>query len=134
MKQFYAKYTDWEDYKNGMYDIVDKDIKDDLILKSIDLLKDNELFYNTMLNILRDWKISTKVNLTNKECNRLAWLGQAACSYNHKCPELLTRIAWGKLTDQERNKANRIANKIIKKYETENRKLHSTMENQGVLF
>ena len=134
MKQYYAKYTDWEDYKNGMYSKYNVTEKEVLIQKSVDLLKDCSLFYNTMILILNEWKVSAKVNMTNLDSNRMAWLGQAACSYNHKSPEVLTRVAWGKLSEVERVKANNTANKIIKKYEREYRRLHNAMESQGVLF
>lgn len=134
MKQFYAKYTDWEDYQNGMYDSYDLNKKESLINESINLLTDLNKFYKTMNIIIKKWKISTKVNLTNLETNRKAWLGQAACCYNHNCPETLTRIAWSRLTTEQQIKANKTAQKIITEYERKNRKIHKSMASQGVLF
>jgi organic radical activating enzyme len=65
--------------------------------------------------------------ISNKYQNRRAWLGAAACMYKHKCPEYLTRIAWGKLDSQTQFKANTIAEKIIKEYERENSRIHKDM-------
>lgn len=134
MKQYFHKYTDWEDYKNGMYDDYDLAKKEELILKSVDLLKDKDLFYKNGREMVLAWKISAKVNLTNVNSNRRSWIGQATCCYSHKCSEVLTRIAWGMLTESEQNIANKVAEKIIKEYERENRKIHKRLETQGVLF
>lgn len=134
MKQYYHKYTDWEDYKNGMYNEVDLIKKEELVLKSVELLSDKNLFYSVAKKMIKEWKISAKVNLTNINSNRRSWIGQAACCYNHKCPETLTRIAWGILTEKDRIIANKVADKLIKEYERENRKIHKGLETQGVLF
>lgn len=111
MERIYHKYVLWEDHKNGMYndnDILDKDV---MVSKSIELLKSPEKFYFVMQNILKDWKFAVENNLSNRSQNRRAWLGAAACSYNHKCPEYLTRIAWSLLNNDVQKMANNIADK-----------------------
>lgn len=126
MKQIYHKYDYWEDYKNGMYELnsIDKHIK---VIKAIDVLCNNDIFYNACLQLIKDWPISSQVNLTNINQNRRAWLGAAACSYLHKVPEFITRIAWSLINLEHQEKANLIAEKIIKQYETENFGLHKNM-------
>ena len=79
--------------------------------------KFKELFLNTCIEVIENWTISTKVNLTNKQCNRKAWLGQASCNYKYKVPEILTRIAWSKLDIIQQYEANEIAQKVINSYE-----------------
>jgi hypothetical protein len=120
MKQIFEHYEKWEDYQAGMYqltDIIDKDLK---VINSIKLLSDNNLFYDICKKILIDWPIASNVNLTNKNQNRRAWLGAAACMYKNRCPEYLTRIAWNLLNKEIQDKANLIAEKIISEYEKRN--------------
>jgi hypothetical protein len=127
MKQIYANYQEWEDYQNGMYsqtNIIDKDKK---VFEAIKLLSDPVLFYNILKKIIIEWKVSSDVNLSNKSINRRAWLGAAACCYYCKCPEYLTRIAWGLLNKNTQDIANNIAEKIIKNYETKNNRIHNDM-------
>lgn len=137
MKQFFEKYTLWEDYLNGMYDPCSKSNEDTYIGMSIYLLTNCNLFLETCKSILIEWPISSSVNLTNKACNRKAWLGHAACSYKYKATEIHTRIAWSKLTVDQQNNANRIAELIIKKfekdYEEKNKKIHHGMGIQMLL-
>ena len=116
MKQVFYPYWDWEDYKNGMYDLTDN--QEQLIGLSKELLCNSDEFKLIALKVISEWSISTAVNLTNKSCNRRAWLGQASCSYKHKAPEVLTRIAWSQMTETERTEANKTADKCIREYET----------------
>lgn len=133
MKQIYRPYWEWEDYLLGMYDTSKKENELYLINESKILLKDINMFFNVSLNVINEWKISSDINLSNKNQNRNSWIGQAACFYNHKCPEILTRIAWGQLTDREKLEANLVAKKIIRIYETKNRKIHTGLGNQMLL-
>jgi hypothetical protein len=128
MKPFYEKYTEWECYKNGMYNCENLENEDDLIEQSASLLKDNLKFKNVANKVVSSWVISAMVHLTNPNINRKAWIGQASCFYNHKCPEIVTRKAWASLTIIERAKANAVAESVInnylKKLERSNNQLH----------
>jgi hypothetical protein len=117
MKQFYAEFIYWEDYINDMYDLPEKEDEEEYVLSAIKMLSDTDLFLETCKEVLINWTISSKVNLTNTGCNRKAWLGQATCSYKYKVPEVCTRIAWSRLTIEQQDSANRIAEKIIKSFE-----------------
>ena len=81
------------------------------------MLRNNKLFYDTCVELLKNWRIASDVNMTNCDINRRAWLGAAACCYKFKVPEIATRIAWNNLTDQEQEAANKIAQNIINDYE-----------------
>ena len=127
MEQIYIKYEKWEDYLCGMYnsnDVIDKDKK---VIESIKLLSNTNDFYQTCKTIMIEWKNASEVNLSNKNQNRKAWLGAAACMYKCKAPEYLTRIAWSLLNKNIQDKANKIAEKIIKEYDTKNREIHSNV-------
>lgn len=115
MKRYYEKYTEWEDFKNGMYELSSEE-NDKLILLSCNLLSDKTKFLNACNLVIEKWKISTKVHLTNNSINKKAWLGQAACSLMHNVPELLTKVAWGKLDFRVQNTANEVAYNVINSY------------------
>jgi hypothetical protein len=135
-KQFYAEYSLWEDYNHGMYNVSDKEKDLDMIDKAKKLLCNPKMFMTVCYDVLKYWDIATKVNLTNVHSNRRAWLGQAACSYFHNVPEILTRQAWGQMNDNERNEANKVADKIIKifedNYERKDKKLYQKMDNYSL--
>ena len=117
MKQFYKEYNYWEDYITGMYEFPKQKDEERFINLAMEMLSNKDLFLNTCKEVLINWTISSKVNLTNKQCNRKAWLGQAACNYKYKVPEICTRTAWGKLSIEQQNEANKIAEKIIISFE-----------------
>lgn len=129
MKQVYKHYTMWEDYQNGMYNTSINN-EDYYIQKAIEILKSDKLFYRSAKSVLEKWKIASMVNLTNKNCNKQAWIGQSSCCICYKVPEYLTRIAWSRLSDEERDNANKVADRIIYKF---NQK-YEAIDNQLYLF
>lgn len=129
MKQIFNKYTEWEDFINGMYKTKVNN-EDELINKSKKLLSNEDEFYKVSLKVLDNWIISSNVNLSNKNSNRQSWIGQAACCYSFGSPEIITRKAWGCLDNITKIKANLVADKIIKIYEAKYRELHKRVGNQ----
>lgn len=132
MKQIYKHYKYWEDYQSGMFDLPDKDSEEELIDYAVFLLCDEESFLKTSLQVLEEWVNASDVNLSNINSNRRSWIGQSACCFKYGIPELLTRVAWSRMTSEQRNKANLIADKVIKTYEERHRKLHSGMGTNGL--
>ena len=123
MIQIYYKYTEWEDFQNGMFETKLKN-EETLIDKAVELLSNEEMFFEVSLKVLDKWGVSSDVNLSNKNSNRQSWIGQAACCYAFKVPETLTRKAWNSLDNITKIKANLIADKIIKIYERKYFELH----------
>lgn len=119
-KQFFIHYQKWEDFQNGMYRVKEENGKDLMVFNAINLLKNQEEFYSTMMDLINDWNISVKVNLTNNQQNKRAWLGAAACCYKYNVPEYLTRIAWNLLDKNYQVEANITAEKIITYYNNKN--------------
>lgn len=112
MEQFFTHYTNWEDWKHGMWNKSESPESD--LIKAIDtLVNPNE----SMNRVVSEWPVSTKQALTDVKSNRRSWLGQAACCISNNVPESITRLAWGKLTDEQRLNANNIATKIILEWE-----------------
>lgn len=126
--RFYEHYTKWEDYQNGMYEPTSKENEEKLIDLSIKLLSNPDKFLDVALRMVSKWKVSAKVNLSNADSNRQAWIGQASCCFEYGTPETLTRDAWSRLSAVERIVANSVADKVIlifeSGYETKNTQLH----------
>ena len=120
MKQRFYHYTLWEDFQNGMYD-EDKDGRQERIRSAIELLTNPRLCYEQMTRVTKEWRYATEQNLTNASINHQAFLGQTACSIYGGIHEDETREAWGRLTNEQRYKANRIADRVFREwYETMN--------------
>lgn len=120
MKQVYAHFKEWEDFKSGMFqmnNVSDKDIK---LIAAINLLKNQKEFYDSCKSLLEKWPVASAVNMTNISQNRRAWLGAAACCFSCNAPEFITRIAWSVLNKEDQDKANAVADKIINEFENEN--------------
>ena len=103
-----------------MYRDVECDEKAELIELASQLLSDPGDLYCAMDGVVRKWRISAEVNMTNRGENRRAWLGQAACCFIHDVPEDLTREAWNTLSIDVRVKANTVATHVIKEWESQN--------------
>lgn len=116
MRQQYAHYLEWEDYRNGMWrmDVEDPEL---FIKNAAELLSSPADFYTVATEMVQEWKISALVNLTDNSCNKRAWIGQASCCYKHKTPEHLTRFAWNSLSKKQQDIANDIATKVIDEWE-----------------
>lgn len=126
MNRIYHPYWLWEDYKNGMYDL-NRSNEEELINFSVNILSNQIIFEEIALNVIKKWTISTKVNLTNPNCNKKAWIGQASCCYHSNVPEYLTRIAWSKLSDEQRLEADNTALKVINIFNQLNEKQHNQL-------
>lgn len=127
-------YYEWEDYLNGMYLIPSKPYNQNLINQCVKLLSNEIVFFETAMKMIKVWKKCSSHNLEDRSINRKAWIGQASCCYKFNCPELVVREAWSLITNINKYKANKIAEKIIQIYEAENRKIHSRMEKERLLF
>ena len=119
--RIYHPYWKWEDWLNGVYAKMARKEKVDL---SQQVLSDSELFFCAMQEMAKEWKFACEHNLTNGNRNRLAFLGQSACSWNHKATTVETTIAWWALTKEQRDEANNTARKFVKLYE---QKIHTAI-------
>lgn len=112
IKQKFHHYTKWEDFKNGLFN-TSCDFYDEKLNFSIELLSDQEAFYEAGIKMCSEWEYSSEQNLTDSSMNRRAWIGQATCCYNHGAPDYVTKDAWWKLSEDVRTLANETADKII---------------------
>ena len=120
MIRIFHPYTEWEDFKHGLYRLPScQDSPHQVELSKI-LLSTPTEFYNVALAMIQGWKVSADVNLSNRSRNRQAWIGQASCCFNHKSSEQQTKDAWWMLTEEQRMEANKIADEIIEIWELQN--------------
>ncbi|NBZ96442.1 MAG: hypothetical protein EBR40_08470 [Proteobacteria bacterium] len=121
MKVDLRPYTEWEDWRAGMYRDVPREDEKRLTTAAASLLCDPNRLAAAMRDVTSEWKIASETNLHEPPNNR-AWLGQAACAFAEKVPEHLTRAAWGMITDAERLQANRIADRVIDEWKYRTRR------------
>lgn len=118
MNQIFHPYYLWEDYKHGFYDNKGGKSKDELIDKVIELFSNSTKTKKYMQMVIDKWPYSCEHNLTNNSMNKIAWLGQAACCLYAKVPSTITMEAWSLVPLENRNAADKIAEEIITKWET----------------
>lgn len=91
--------------------------REELLPKAIDFTGNALLYGEWMLKALELWPFSCEHNLSDKSQNRQAWIGHAACYLAIQCTEDVTREAWWKLTDEQRDLANAQADIAIAEFE-----------------
>ena len=106
-------YDKWECQKNGFFATsVDGKKSDELEKEYAEFLNDSDRFEKAAMKVMDDWKYSCEHYLTNKAMNRIAWVGQAAACYDAKLPSKFCG-GFNLLSEEEQEKANRIALKAI---------------------
>lgn len=119
MKRVFHHYTLWEDFQSGMYNPRGKSDGEDRTQKAVECLSDEAICRKYMRKVVSEWVIAAEQVLTNLEQNRKAWLGWCACFMYGGCRDEETRAAWGLMTEQNRIRANQIADEVIKEWERE---------------
>lgn len=128
-ERFAHPYHLWEDYHNGMYE---DEISLDRINKAKNILGNPKECKRTMQRVLKEWKYASETNLLTdikfSFSGDRAWLGAACCSIECGCNVAEVRNAWWLLTDEQRDTANAIADKLIEEYQ------HQYFDYQLTLF
>lgn len=114
LKRVYHPYHNWEEINFNMWGSV-KDRKKALA-SAIKFTGNHILYGEFMLKVVSRWPISCENALTDHSLNKRAWIGHAACALARRLPEDITRLAWGKLSDEQRFLANRQADFAILKW------------------
>lgn len=112
MKTVYYRYELWEDYINGMFHTKNDGKEKERKNKAIKMFKNLDELYKNMTYVAQNWKHSAEMTFTNPSINYQAWLGQASNCYYTGCSNDETIEVWHLLTDEEREKANKIADKV----------------------
>lgn len=128
-ERVYRHYMEWEEIETNMWGDVEN--KKQWLKKAIEFTGDHKKYGRFMLRVVSEWPNSCENWLTDYSINRRAWVGHAACAMAINCPESITREAWGHLTDEQRELANRQADRAIQLWEynyAKSRGIHIDMD------
>ncbi len=89
----------------------------DFLEKAIAFTGNHVLYGSWMIRVIDKWPVSCEHNLTDFSQNRRAWIGHAAVCLAMKCPEYITRSAWGHLDKKQQDLANEQADVAIALWE-----------------
>ncbi len=112
----YHHYLKWEETASGMWDVVSKERERILLHEAVVFTGNSKLYGSYMQRVIKEWPISCEQNLTNPSMNQLAWVGHAATALAIHCPEYITRLAWGMLTEQQRIAADAEALSAVREW------------------
>ena len=110
----YHPYDQWEEIQHNMWGKVEN--RASMLEQAIGFTGNHKLYGQHMIRVINEWPISCENALTDQNLNQKAWVGHAACALAIKCPEDITRKAWGYLTDEQRFLANREAARAIARW------------------
>jgi hypothetical protein len=115
LKRIWLPIDTWEEIGFNMWGEV---ANRRLFLQRAEIFTGNHRLYGRyMQRVTVEWSNSCINALTDYNLNRKAWIGHAACALALRCPEDITRQAWGLLTDEQRTLANRQADRAIRAWE-----------------
>lgn len=80
-----------------------------------------DLYGEYMIEVCNNWKYSCEHNLT-KSGDKRSWIGHAAVALALEIPEDIVRQAWGYLTQEQQDKANKKAEEAINYWRLKNAK------------
>lgn len=106
-----------EEFKSAMWGDVSR--KSTWLRIAIEFTGDAELYGEWMLRVTEQWKYSCQHNLT-KSGDKRPWIGHAAVALAINCPEHIVRLAWGHLTPDQQEKANKKAEEAIELWRSKN--------------
>lgn len=114
--EIWHPYWDWEELAHNMWGSVSD--RGEWLQKAIKFTGDHELYGHWMRKVTDLWPKSCEHNLTKLDTNRKAWIGHAAVAMAIQCPEDIVREAWGYLTSEQQELANKQAQRAIEYWES----------------
>ena len=115
LKRIWLPIDTWEEIGFNMWGEV---ANRRLFLQRAVIFTGNHRLYGRYMQLVTVvWPNSCINALTDYNLNRKAWIGHAACALALRCPEDITRQAWGLLTNEQRILANRQADRAIQSWE-----------------
>lgn len=114
--RIFHTFDKWECYKAGFYNNKHPELsKEQCELEYAKLLSNENEFRNALEKVITEWIYSCEHYLTNASMNRIAWLGQASLCYAKGIPSTF-RGGFHLLSEQQKDKANRIAFEYLNKW------------------
>lgn len=126
--RIFHTFDKWECYKAGFYATTkDGMTKEQCELEYAKLLSNEQEFRDALEHVITEWIYSCEHYLTNGSMNRIAWLGQASLCYAKGIPSTF-RGGFHLLSEQQKDKANRIAFEYLNKWLTSHGFKEATFE------
>lgn len=111
LKRIWLPIDTWEEIGFNMWG--DAPNRRTALQRAVIFTGNHRLYGRYMQRVTTEWPNSCINALTDYNLNRKAWIGHAACALALRCPEDITRQAWGLLTNEQRTLANRQADRAI---------------------
>lgn len=111
IRQVWHPYTNWEEVRHNMWGSVPD--RAGFLQQAIDFTGDHERYGFFMRRVVVEWPVSAENALTDPHLNHRAWVGHAAAALAFRCPEDITRQAWGHLSDEQKYLANQEADRAV---------------------
>ena len=128
ISRIFHTYDRWECHKAGFYETVkDGWSHEQCENEYVKILSDTKLFSEILDKLIVEWKYSCEHYLTNKSMNRIAWLGQAAVCYHSGVPSRYAG-SWFKLSEKQREDANKVALKYLNIWTSKNMSIQLSMD------
>lgn len=108
----YRRIQEWEEIAHNMWGSPIPSEKEALEW-ALRFTGNHKVYGSFMVRVINEWPASCENALTDNFLNRRAWIGHAAAALANKCPEHVTRKAWGFLSDEQRILANMEAERAI---------------------
>jgi hypothetical protein len=115
LKRIWLPIDTWEEIGFNMWgEVANRRL---FLQQAVTFTGNHRLYGRYMLRVTTEWPNSCINALTDYNLNRKAWIGHAACALALRCPEDITRQAWGLLTNEQRILANCQAGRAIQSWE-----------------
>lgn len=124
MRRNWNHWEKWECVPAGMYNTLPpSNLTPEQAFKAYaEFLNDLSKFSSALEKVLSEWPVSCKQFLTNRSINRIAWLGQASMCCATGVPSKF-KSGFSLLATEAQDAANALAEKYLKAWESEYRKL-----------
>lgn len=113
IKRVFHRYEKCEEYQSNMWKAIPIEQRQEKQEYSRNLMIEHDAFFDACMLVIGAWPYSCEAALTASTMNHQAWIGHAACAYNHGAPEDITRLAWRELTEEQQDLANAAADRAI---------------------
>jgi len=111
-KPIWHPWFKWECYHAGMFDGKTNMNPDECKRAYAEFLQDIPRFHAALERVLSEWPISCEHFLSNRNFNRIAWLGQAAMCIETGVP-CIHRAGFKLMTEKECHAANMKAKEFL---------------------
>lgn len=128
-KRVWHPFDQWEEIQVNMWGEVED--KNKAIEDAVAFTGNHQLYGSYMRRVAKEMPISCENALTDSCLNQKAWIGHAACALALRIPEYITRLAWGRLTNEQQLLANKEAERAIASWKDAYAKRHSLHADMG---